>query len=119
MWLSTKESLEYLKKRGRTITKSGLKYLGMVNKFYRKHKDGFHSEYDTAGLDKILEEVIIPDGSITMKDFSDRYGIPMSTVYGELISNDIHREKYNGVYYFSEKELLNSIDGGKDGKKKN
>lgn len=107
-WLKTSEAIQYCKDKGRILTRSGLKFLGLKNGFIRKQKDGFHVEYSIDGLNNILKTNSIPDGYITVEEIKKKINKCDAYIYKILKTEKISKCKcgYRKILYFSEKEFF-------------
>ena len=117
-WLSTTEALRYCELKGRFLTKIGLEYLGMLYRFIRKSKNGFHNEFSVKGLNIIIDEEIPPKGYITVEEASEKYDVNFGIVYKLIKNNTIRNGKfgYRKIYYINEKDLKNEIKRRKNKK---
>jgi len=111
-WLTTTEALKYCKSRDRSLTKTGLKYLGLLHRFVRKKENGHHLEYNISGLDRITRLSEPPEGYISAKHISNKLDIKLENIYRILKKYKIKTYKYGfrNIYYFLEEEFVDAYN---------
>jgi len=123
LWISKKEALNLLKEHDRKITSSGLRYLSHKYDFERVHEDDFHREYNILKLKEYIEldyNNLIKDGFISIKDYSIKYDIPVSSIYYFLKKGivEIQRMETLRKCFFNEKEFTKKYSEYKERKKR-
>ncbi len=128
-WLSNRGAIVLCQEyAGRKITKVGLIHIGRELGFIRRHSDGFHWEYERAGLLKYLRTPPAPEGWISMSDFARLVDVDINMVYYILRKYELKTKmcgkvrKVRGVIHVREKDALTAYAKYKgvnnDGKKK-
>ena len=99
-WLPTGEALLMAEEAGIKMSHTGLNYQGLKYGFSRRAKDGLHWEYNRKKYTAYLQEHTKEpeDGYITLKEASQQFNIPISTLYLLVEKQNIQTKTFSREY---------------------